>query len=70
MWESNFAEVGFVLWILLRTKAIILKAGQLADLPHLELRNSGLSAKLEQALRDLLVNVDGPDGNKVRVFCE
>jgi hypothetical protein len=25
---------------------------------------------LEQALRDLLVNVDGPDGNKVRVFCE
>ena len=26
--------------------------------------------ELEQALRDLLVNVDGPDGNKVRVFCE
>jgi len=26
--------------------------------------------ELEQALRDLLVNVDGPDGNKVRVYCE
>jgi hypothetical protein len=26
--------------------------------------------ELEQALRDLLVNVDGPEGNKVRVFCE
>jgi hypothetical protein len=41
LWKSNFAEVGFVLWISLITKAIILKAGQLADLPHLELRNSG-----------------------------
>jgi hypothetical protein len=26
--------------------------------------------ELEQALRDLLVNVDGPEGNKVQVFCE
>ena len=26
--------------------------------------------ELEQALRDLLVNVDGPDGDKVQVFCE
>jgi len=26
--------------------------------------------KLERALRDLLVNVDGTEGKKVRVFCE
>lgn len=26
--------------------------------------------ELEQALRDLLVNIDGPEGNKVQVFCE
>jgi len=26
--------------------------------------------ELEQALRDLLVNVDGPNGDKVQVFCE
>jgi len=26
--------------------------------------------ELEQALRDLHVNVDGPEGNKVQVFCE
>ena len=26
--------------------------------------------ELEQALRDLLVNVDGPEGNRVQVFCE
>ena len=26
--------------------------------------------KLEQALRDPLVNVDGPEGRKVHVFCE
>jgi len=26
--------------------------------------------ELEQALRDLLVNVDDSDGNKVQVFCE
>ena len=26
--------------------------------------------ELEQALRDLLVDVDGPEGNKVQVFCE
>jgi hypothetical protein len=26
--------------------------------------------ELEQALRDLHVNIDGPEGNKVQVFCE
>jgi len=26
--------------------------------------------ELEQALRDLLVDVDGPEGKKVQVFCE
>ena len=26
--------------------------------------------EVEQALRDLLVNVDGPEGKKVHVFCE
>jgi hypothetical protein len=26
--------------------------------------------ELEQALQDLHVNVDGPEGNKVQVFCE
>jgi hypothetical protein len=26
--------------------------------------------ELEQALRDLHINIDGPEGNKVQVFCE
>jgi hypothetical protein len=26
--------------------------------------------ELEEALRDLHINVDGPEGNKVQVFCE